>query len=46
MPNQPMQAMASKVLMTYWAPFSPRAPEAITDTGRLVSQACMPMKIM
>ena len=46
MPNQPTQAMASMVEMMYRAPFSPSAPEAITETGRPVSQACMPMKIM
>ena len=46
MPNQPTQAIASSVLMIYRAPFSPSAPEAITETGRPVSQACMPMKII
>ena len=46
MPNQPTQAMAIKVLMTYLAPCLPRAPSAITETGRPVSQACMPTKIM
>ena len=46
MPNQPMQAMAMSVLITYLAPFSPRAPEAMTATGRPVSQACMPINIM
>ena len=45
-PNQPIQAMARRVLMIYRAPFSPSAPEAITDTGSPVSQACIPMQIM
>ena len=45
-PNQPTQAIASSVLIMYRAPFSPSAPEAITETGRPVSQACIPMQIM
>ena len=46
MPNQPTQAMASRVLMIYRAPLRPRAPSASTETGSPVSQAAMPMKIM
>ena len=45
-PNQPTQAIARSVLMIYRAPFSPSAPEAITDTGSPVSQACIPMQII
>ena len=46
MPNQPTQAMVSRTLMIYRAPCLPSAPSAMTATGRPVSQACMPTKIM
>ena len=46
MPNQPTQAMASSVLIIYRAPFSPSAPDAMTETGSPVSHACIPIKIM
>ena len=46
MPNQPTQAMANRTLMMYLAPCLPRAPSAMTATGRPVSQACMPTKII
>ena len=46
MPNQPMHAIARIRLMTYFEPFSPSAPAAMTDTGRPVSQACIPIQII
>ena len=46
MPNQPTQARVSRMPMMYRAPFSPSAPEAMTDTGRPVSHACIPMQII
>ena len=46
MPNQPMQAIASSRLMMKRAPCLPKAPSAMTETGRPVSHAAMPMKIM
>ena len=46
MPNQPTHEIARMVLMIYFAPFSPRAPPAITAVGSPVSQACMPIKLI